>query len=251
MLVVVFRPSSAPETVARAARALGVPPAEMAMRLLGILPRVVLVAGDDARAAAAAVALEELGFAAMACDPAAAPGDAERVVGRKVELARDRLVVWDGCGKQHVCPGRSVALVLRGVRTRTTFEEVTTSERRFAPARAVLSGGLLLTKTIRKTEVKTRDAAEPFLMIHRADGEPDLILYGRQIDYRALGPAMQPSSTANLALVEQHMRAVAPGAPFDDRAARPGFVTGLPSTGADPVDLALFLLVLAHARGCP
>jgi len=251
VLVVVFRQSAAPEAAARAARALGMPPAEMAMKLRGVLPRVVLADGDDARVTAAAEALEELGFAAVACDPAAAPGDAERVVARKVEVGREGLVVWDGGGEEQVCPGRAVALVVRGIRTRATVEKVTTSERRFSPERAVLSGGLLLTKTTKKTEVKRREEAEPFLLIHRADGEPDMMLYERQIDYRALGAAMQPSSAANLAHVESRLRALAPRAGFDDRAARPGFVTALPATSAEPVDLALFLVLLAHARGCP
>ena len=249
VLVVVFRVNAAPGAIARAADALGLPPAEMQVKLWGILPRVVLATNDASRAAATVETLEELGFAAMACDPAAAPSDAERVVARKVELGPKQIVVWDGGGEQHVCPGGALALVVRGVRTHTTVKTVTTSERRFAPVRAVLSSGLLLTKTTKKTEVETRDAQEPFLMIHRRDGAPDLILYERRIDYRLLGAAMQPSSAANLRLVEDRARVVAPGAAFDDRAARPGFVGGLPATSVDAVDLALFLLVLAHARG--
>jgi hypothetical protein len=249
VLVVVFRVSAAPGAIARAASALGVAPAEMQVKLRGILPRVVVAANDEARAVAAVATLEELGFAAAACDPAAAPDDAERVVARKVQLEGQRLVVWDGGGEQHLLPGGALALVIRGVRTHTTIKTVTTSERRFAPVRAVLSSGLLLTKTTKKTEVQTRDAREPFLMLHRRDGAPDLILYERRIDYRLLGAAMQPSSAANLRLVEERVRALAPGAAFDDRASRPGFVSSLPATSADPVDLALFLLVLGHARG--
>jgi hypothetical protein len=249
-LVVVLRASPGHGATESAARALGVAPAELALRLRGILPRVVLATNDEVRAAATVETLEGLGFAAMTCDPAAAPGDAERVVARKVELGPQQLVVWDGAGDRHVCPGGAMAVVLRGVRTHTTVEKVTTSETRFAPGRAVLSGGLLLTKTTQKTEVHTRDAREPFVMVHRRDGGPDMILYERRIDYRMLGSALQPSSAANLALVEARLRGLAPGVAFDDRAARPGFVGGLPATTVDSVDLALFLLVLAHARGC-
>jgi hypothetical protein len=248
MLLVVFRLATAPDAAAQAARVLGLAPAELAVRLRGTLPRVVLIDADADRVAEGAQALEELGFAALACDAASAPTDAERVVARKIELEPQALVAWDGAGERHVCPGRAVALLLRAVRTATTTEEVTTSEQRFAPGRALLSGGLLLTKTVTKTEVKSHEQREPLLLVHRGDGEPDIVLYERRIDYRALGAAMQPSSAANLALVADRMHALAPRAPVDDRAARPGFVTALPRTGADPVDLALFLLIVAQAR---
>src|SRR6516162_2997620 len=116
MLLVVFRVATAPDAAAKAGRALGLAPAELAVRLRGVLPRVVLVDGDADRVEEAARALEELGFATLACDAAAAPTDAERVVARKIELAPDALVAWDGAGERHVCPGRAVALVLRAVR---------------------------------------------------------------------------------------------------------------------------------------
>jgi hypothetical protein len=61
-----------------------------------------------------------------------------------------------------------------------------------------------------------------------------------------MGAEMQPSSRANLERLWAWLSRLAPPGALDERVARPGFVTGLPATAADPVDLALFLVALAH-----
>ena len=125
---------------------------------------------------------------------------------------------------------------------------MTTSERRFAPVKALLSGGLLLTKKVERTAVKTSEHPEWFVLVQRNDGGPDIIIYERRIDYRFLGAEMLPSSRGNLELVFARLRALAPGVATDDRVGQPGFVAGLPACRADPVDLALVLVALARLK---
>jgi hypothetical protein len=129
-------------------------------------------------------------------------------------------------------------------------ETIKSSERKLDMGKAILTGGLALTSKVEKTTTKRQESRESMLLVQRSDGEPDLIVYERRLDYRFLGSDKQPASHANLELTLQRLRALAPGAPLDDRVARPGFVMGLPLTQADPLDLALFLVSLARTRGC-
>ena len=227
------------------AAALGLAAADVRMRLGGVLPRVVASDADGDALAAAARALDALGLQTVTCDPQAAPGDDERIIGRRVEVDGDVLQVWDATQTCHECPRQQIALVQRGVRTSVEKQTVTTTQRRLDLGRIVMSGGLMLTKKTAQTSTQTTETRESFLLVQRADGAEDLILYERRLDYRFLGAAMQPSSHANFDQLVARVRAFCPGAPFDERVAQPAFVNALPTTVADPTDLALYLVALS------
>jgi hypothetical protein len=245
VLVAIAGMPDRPEARAQAAAATGLALADLNRRLAGTLPRVLFPGLPDEKVAPAVDALERLGFAVLVADPAVVPGDDERIIARRIELSAGAVSVTDAKGVDHRCPASAIDLLQRGVRVTASTENVTTSERKLAVGRAILSGGLMMTRKTEKTTVKTTESAEPFLLVQRGDGQPDIVVYERRIDYRSLGAQMQPASRANLELVWAHLRALAPAA-VDDRVGRPGFVTGLPATSADPVDLALFLVALAR-----
>jgi hypothetical protein len=244
--------ANAPKDLAartRAAQLAGLPPADFSRRLAGTLPRVLLAAAPADQVGVLVDGFESLGFAAFACDPTTAPGDEDRLLVRSIDVKPDALAFLDGKGEAHPCLGTAVSLIQRGLRVITTSETVNTTERRLDIGKAVLSGGLLLTSKIQKQSVRTEETREAFLLLQRNDGQPDAIIYERRVDYRFLGAAKQPASYANLELTLARLRVLAPAAPLDDRVAKPGFVSGLPLTSSDPVDLALYLVTLARTRG--
>jgi len=241
MLLAVARIPDGNDARLKAAQASGLALADLNRRLAGVLPRVLFAGGAPA---GLGEALTALGFAVLELDPAEVPDDDGRVVVRKIEFQAGALTAWDAKGDAHRCRGPDLALLQRGMRVSRNTQTVKTSERKLDVGRAVLSGGLLLTKKVEKTDVKTTETSEPFLLVQRR-GAPDLIFYERRIDYRALGAEMQPASRANLEVVWRKLGALAPDR-VDDRVTRPGFVTGLPATSADPVDLALALVALAR-----
>ena len=228
-----------------AAKVTGLVLADLNRKLAGILPRVLFTGLGAATAPAMVEGLEALGFVVLTLEAGAPPSDRERVLVRRIEFANGSVVATDGQARTHTCPPSSIALLQRGTRTSTTSEKVTTSERKLDIGRAVLSGGLMPTKTTEKTSIKTTQNAEAFLLVQRNDGEPDLMLYERRIDYSGLGKEMQPASRGNLETVWTKLKAMAPSL-VDDRVSRPGFVTGLPTTADDPLDLALLLVALAR-----
>lgn len=248
LLVVTELPSSS-DAVDTGARLTGQALADVRSKLAGPLPRVLLSESDGERAQALASALEAAGFTVIACDPRVVPGDDDRVVARALEWdTTGALVVTDGTGAREVVVASSVALVQRGVRVTTTAEVTKQKQRRLSPGRALLSGGLLLTKTVETQSTRTTTQSEPFLLLHRRDGQSDVIVYEHRLDYRFLGAEMQPTSIGNFATLLARLRAWAPSVTVDERAAQPAFLNSLPVPAATRVDLALWLVWLSHLR---
>ena len=249
MFLVVVRALVEATAGAQAAKVTGLSAADLRHRLQGALPRVLMSDADGDRLAAISDRLDELGFITLVCDPRLAPTDADRVLAKSFRIEPDQLIVIDGGGGEHDLPWTAIEAIQRGTRTHTQKIEEKSVTHKFDATRAVLSGGLILTRKEEKVTVRQTETAEPFALVQRGDGEPDVMLYERRMDYRALGRDMQPSSRANLEALVKRIRAAAPAAIYDERVARPGFLTALPSSSVDPVDLALHLVSLALRRG--
>ena len=250
MLVVVQQapPAASPRAILAAAEVTGLAQAEVRTRLAGALPRVLLVEPDEQQARDKAAALEGLGFLAMACDPRAVPSDDDRLVARSLGLVPAGLIATDEQGARELVAPSDIGLIQRGVRWNRATKVTKATLRRLDLKRAVLSGGLLLTRKVEVETVQSTGTEEPFLLLHRRGGGRDVVVYQHRIDYRFLGRDLDASSTANFARLVACVRALAPAAPFDERVARPGLVQALPPTSANGVDLALWLVLLTHLR---
>jgi hypothetical protein len=248
MLLVIARAPSDPEAQLRAAVATGLAPSDITLRLAGMLPRVLLSDSDGERLRSLASELDAAGFTTICCDPAEAPTDRDRVVAREIAFGAEEVEVVDRAQRRHSCPRAAVGLLQRGCRFVVESEKVTTFERRFAPMRAVLTGGLLATRNVARTEARQQETREPFLVIQRLDHQPEIVLYERRLNYRFLGAALQPATRTNFALVVQRLRVFLPRAAFDERVAQEGYVKAMPTTVVDAVDLALHLVKLVQLR---
>jgi len=249
MFLVVVRALVEATAGAQAAKVTGLSAADLRVRLQGALPRVLMSDADGDRLTAISDRLDELGFITLVCDPRLAPTDADRLLPKAFRIEPDRLVAVDAGGGEHDVLRTTIEAIQRGTRAHIQKIEEKTVTQKFDATRAVLSGGLILTKKHEIVTVRQTETAEPFALVQRSDGEPDLMLYERRMDYSTLGSDMQPSSRANLEALVRRIRAAAPAAIYDERVARPGFVTALPSSSVDPVDLGLHLVALALSRG--
>lgn len=232
-----------------AARVTGLSAADVRTRLAGSLPRVLHVEAEPDRARALAAELEERGFGVLACDPRAAPTDDDRLVARGLRFDGGALFVADQQGNEEEVPFSALALIQRGARTTTQSQVTSKPERRLDLTRALLTGGLLLTKKVEKKTTRTTTSRENFLLLHRGDGERDVMIYERRIDYRFLGKDLEPASAANFEKLATRLRAAVPRVPYDDRVNRPGFLSGLPVNATATLDVAVWLVRLAHLRG--
>ena len=232
----------APSALAEAAALCGLAPMEARTRCAGLLPRVLVRQADEETAQRLTAGLAALGFRAVAGDPRQVPGDAQRVLARDLEWTGAGLTVIDGQGGRHDCPADSILLVQPGFRSRSQTERVKSTERKFSMGRALLSGGLSLTKTVVSVTDQVTTSRDPFLLVTRTQGLPALILYESRLNYQGLGAALQPSRILNFRTVQERLRGLGP---MDERTAQPAYLRGLPELGVDPVDLGLFLVRIA------
>jgi len=240
-IAVAALPESA-SALTEAAALCGLTPMEARTRCAGLLPRVLVRQADEAEARRLTAGLTALGFRAFAAEPRQVPGDAQRVLARDLEWTGTGLAVTDGRGGRHDCPARSIVLVQPGFRSSSQTERVKSTERKFSMGRALLSGGLSLTKTVVTVSDQVTSSREPFLLVTRTGDLPALILYETRLNYQGLGAALQPSRILNFRTVQERLRGLGP---MDDSTAQPAYLRGLPELGVDPVDLGRFLVRLA------
>jgi hypothetical protein len=170
--------------------------------------------------------------------------DARRFLARSFQLGEQGMTAVSRRGEIVELAYQEIALILRGVRVAEQTKVERTEERKFSPLRAVVTGGMVLTKTNRKAEQVTTQQREEFLHLY-SKGHPVLALHAGALDYRSLGPALKPSSEANFAYLVGALREASSDAPFDERlASRQGRARVLgPSLTENHLDVAVTLLV--------
>jgi hypothetical protein len=101
-----------------------------------------------------------------------------------------------------------------------TEKTATIKERKFDLGRAVMTGGLMTSKTSKREVVTTSDDVEHVLYLFRASDEPPWLLREHGTNYSCLGARRDPTSARNFATAVELFRAHAPHARFDDSLAR-------------------------------
>lgn len=249
MLLAVASAPPGVDVAALVAAELGVARAEVAHRVAGVLPRAVAFEAEGGRLQRAAEALSARGVTAFALDQAQVPSDAQRFIVRTIDVTAGGVVLVDRQGARSQLAPSAVLAFQRGQREHTSTETVETSKKSFSLGRAVVSGGLVMTRTEKQTSTTTHTSRQGFLLVHRVDGEPDALLLERQLDYRFITPRPEPSSFANATRTLQLLRALAPAARLDERVGRPGFLAGPLAALPNGLDVGLELIRQALLRG--
>jgi hypothetical protein len=236
-LVAILRwPSPVEAASASLARRTGLTPYDARTRLAGEPPRLAAIVADGAAAQATAAGLVADGFDARVLAASAIEHDATRDVVQSLALAPDGLACALRDGRTRTIPWAALALVVRGVRTTSSTVVEETKTKQFSAGRAILSGGLWMSKTKTSTSSRTEEAREGFLYLHEAGRGPGVAIYEHRTDYRFLGPELAPHASANFAIVLRKIRERAPGARVDERLVRPPALGAMPLApgGFDP-----------------
>ena len=219
LVATVLQPKSLDAAISALVAAAGMTPAEARMRLAPE-PPALLARLPPERAESLVQALAGSGLVALGLEEAV-PTDADRFQVRSFAFEPDGLHVTARSGATLTVSWEAVRVVLRGVRANRTTTEHTETSRRFALGRAVLTGGLVMTKKATSTVQDTQDASEQLVLVHGDDGQR--VLLGEQaLEFSGLGPLLQPARAANMAVIAQELKRRAPGAFHDDRLMRLG-----------------------------
>jgi len=111
---------------------------------------------------------------------------------------------------------QKIFLIIRGTGIKQETSTETTTEQKFDIGKAILTGGLIMSKTVKTTEQKITEEREGFLFVY-AEGSLPLVFREGLLDYSSLGPVLQPSRIANFTTLLAEIRRRSPQARFDDR----------------------------------
>jgi superfamily II DNA/RNA helicase len=202
----------------RLAAALGVTTYEALARLRapGNGPLTVGVFAEKERAEQRAELLRTAGFqtALLTNDEIETERHARAV--RQFSLGDHELCVTTDKGDSLGVPFQNIRLILRGTMIVRDVSTETVTKRSVSPGRAVLSGGLALTKTTKEVREVTRDERQGFVNLYTADGSI-LAFREKSLLYDSLGPALKASQAANFSHLVSELRRRCPQAPYDDR----------------------------------
>lgn len=226
-----------PDAAAAAlARALGTLPYDERRKLAAGVPAVVLTSADAARAEAVAATLRGLGHQVIACDAEAVVPSSKMVSLKRFALGDDALVAGD-----ERLPWNDLAVLVRAVERRRVETTTTVKEKKTDLVRAVVTGGLVRSKTTTRVETARNDESEPVLYLFRASAATPWILREQGTHYEALGARLQPTAAPNFVATVAELRARAPRARFDERL--------VPRRVPSPEELDLLAHLVAWSSG--
>lgn len=208
-------PVAPPQLQALAAK-LGLTAFELRPRLQPPGPSVLASYADREAAEAQLRTLEALGQAGFLLGEDAIARERGRVLARSFSLSPEALVAETADGAPHPLPWGEIVLLLEATAIDLHTETQEVQERSFSATRAVVSGGLITSRTRTHTRQTQSQVRQRVLFAYGREGSP-LAFPEAHLRYEGLGAEMQASRAANYPRLLAHVRAQAPGALHDAR----------------------------------
>lgn len=218
-IVAIHRLGQDRETRAAAlASALGITMYEALSRLRspGNGPFTIGIFADQQRAMQIEEKLRSSGFSAVVLTEAEIIAERSPLIVRKFELGGNDLSLTAETGQSLSIFFQNIRLILRGIGIvrGTTTETVNT--RSLSLGRAVMSSGLMMTKTTKTVQEVATEEREAFFNLY-AEGTQVLVFRENALLYDSLGPALKPSRALNFTHLIAELRRLAPHAQYDER----------------------------------
>lgn len=178
-------------------------------------PAVISTHPDAAAANAFAGQVRAAGFHPTVLDAAAEKARLRACSAHGFSLDGDALELADRHGRAVAIPYDTIDRLVRGTAVSQTRHTETTKERSLSVGRAILSGGLVMSRTKSVEHTSTTTSSTGFLAVYA--GAELVWLAENELDYRSLGSAMQPARAANFLRVVGEIRSRGSAASWDDR----------------------------------
>ncbi len=174
------------------------------------------VFADEERALQMAEKLRSAGFSAVILAEAEIAAELSPLIVRKFALSEHELAVVSETGQSLRIPFQQIRLILRGIGIiRGTSTEIV-KDRSLSLGRAVMSGGLLLTKTTKTVKEIATEERSAFFNLY-AEGNPVMVFRENAIVFDSLGPALQASRALNFTYLIAELRRSCQNALYDER----------------------------------
>jgi hypothetical protein len=204
------------EEISPLAALLGTTPYEAGLVLRAPMPLVVARTEDKARALAIASRLRERGHEVVALDTGTVVDSDAMTPIRLFRFEDGALVAIAQNGTEARAPYAEMVAIVRAMHVKRSESVMKEKETAISVGRAVLTGGLLATKTVEKQRTHKSEERESVVYVFRRDGEPWLLRAGHA-RYDGLGADLKPTVIENLTTFVRLLRARAPHAVVDER----------------------------------
>jgi hypothetical protein len=179
------------------------------------MPAVVKTTPDRALALDLLGRLRARGHGAVACDAAAVVGSSAMVSMRRLRVEPEAVTLDDRPGER--LPYDDVLALVAAVHRRRLDTATQTRETKLSVGRAVMTGGMAFTKTVKTDARSATEEREGVLYVFRRSGATPWILHEHGTSWAGLGRPLAPSEGENYRLGIQRLRELAPGAVYDER----------------------------------
>ena len=188
----------------------------MRLRVPSNGPLTVAVFAQKERAEELGAKLQSAGFAALVLTDADIEAAAITRVVRRFALGERELRIETEKGDKLNITFQEIDLILCGMRISRSTETETVKNRSINLGRAVLSGGMMLTKTTKTTREVVTEERERFVNLYAGDN-PAIVFRENTLDYTSLGAMRKPSRSENFTYLVDELRRCCPSAGYDDR----------------------------------
>ena len=200
------------------ASALGITMYETLSRLRspGNGPFTIGVFADQERATQIGEKLRSAGFSAAVLTEAEIIAERNPLIARKFDLSENELAVGIETGESLSVSFQNIRLILRGTGIVRGTATETVKNRSLSLGRAVMSSGLMITKTTKTVQEVATEEREAFFNLYEGDN-PVIVFRENALIYDSLGPALQPSRALNFAYLLAELRRRCANAHYDER----------------------------------
>ncbi len=201
---------------------LGITAYEARQKLAVGMPCVVVVSAEHARVASLLASLGRRGHDVLACEGSSVIPSQSMCQVRRFRFEPDALVLQ---ARQEGPPSdqeeervayAAVSALIRATHRHTFEAHEESKERKFRPVAAVVTGGLMLTKTVTRDVVRVGEDREQVLYIFRRNGGPCLLREGI-VQYGGLGADIRATRLENFSTMIRLLRKHVPAAAYDER----------------------------------
>jgi len=186
------------------------------LRSPGNGPFTIGVFAEQERAMQMAEKLQSAGFSAVVLTEAEIAAELSPLIVRKFVLSEHDLAAVSETGKSLRISFQQVRLILRGIGIVRGTGTETVKDRSVSLGRAVMSGGLVLTKTTKTVKEVAIEERAPFFNLYAGD-KPVMVFRENALVYDSLGPALQSSRALNFTYLLAELRRRCQNAHYDER----------------------------------
>ena len=186
------------------------------LRAPGNGPLIVAFFAEKERALQLVKRLQSEGFKASLLTAGELETEGCALIVRRFSLGECELDVTTEKGDRRSVPFKNIGLILRGTGIVRGVTTETVKNRSVSPGRAVLSGGMMITKTTKNVREVTTEERQAFVNIYARDSST-FVFRENTLVYDSLGPALQLARAANFIYLVAELRRRCPDALYDER----------------------------------